>query len=299
MLAILLQFSTLASLALASPLHSSVNATSSTSFLTSSNIVLTAGAPVNTGPVGPIADLPSTTTTPASASASASASSIASSNSSSSFSTTSNSNLTSGAYCPANGGNQCATSDVISICANHTQVLLNCNDVLGGLGAAACVLTSGNDIAMGACQVGASNYTANKSVGTTLKGSKGVQAMGLSKVADTDEDEDDISEDALPGWNDPDDGAYDSCTKTVCSELESHVVLMCFNGTAYPVNCNDALSTPFGGATCINWGDSGQGVCEYANATNVVGNGTSVNSTTSSNASVVATNAKRWLARLR
>ncbi|GAO46037.1 hypothetical protein SAICODRAFT_149140 [Saitoella complicata NRRL Y-17804] len=282
MLATLLQLSTLASLALASPLHSYVNATSSSSSVTSSNVVLTARAPVNTGPVGPIADLPSTTTS------SSSSASTSSSNSASSSSATINSNLTSGAYCPTNGGNQCAASDVISICANHTQVLLNCNDVLGGLGAAACVLTSGNDIAVGACQVGASNYSAGKSTGPILKSSKGVQAMGLSKVADTDEDEDDITEDALPGWNDPDDGAYDPCTKTVCSELESYVVLMCFNGTAYPVNCNDALSTSFGGATCINWGESGQGVCEYANATNVVGNGTSVNSTTSSNASVVA-----------
>ncbi|CAB41659.1 hypothetical protein POMI540_4269 [Schizosaccharomyces pombe] len=194
---------------------------------------------------------------------------------SSAIASTSYYNISEGTYCHVSGSNLCVSPDVIAICANHSTVLLNCPTVLGypkGRGSACVETNSSYGLTRGLCQIGSSNYstsanssnfdnanvinvTTSVSSGSTSTHSKRSSGISLSYTNIVDQPIL-FTRDSSMDW---------SCNMTLCNTDYPYLVNTCFNGTQYPVNCNSALRTPFGGATCRNIGYKGQGICVYTN----------------------------------
>ncbi|EEB06704.1 hypothetical protein SJAG_01755 [Schizosaccharomyces japonicus yFS275] len=175
-------------------------------------------------------------------------------------------NISEGTFCHTNGANLCVSPDVIAICTNHSTVLLNCPTILGypyGVGSA-CVETSNTyGLTRGLCVTGSSNFTtkanaSNFENATTLvtRGSP-LKQVSLEFTNVIPSKSVYISRSSLTEW---------SCNQTLCNSEYPFLVNTCFNGTQYPVNCNSALRTSFGGAECRNVGYRGQGVCVYTNS---------------------------------
>ncbi|EPX71840.1 uncharacterized protein SOCG_03776 [Schizosaccharomyces octosporus yFS286] len=179
-------------------------------------------------------------------------------------------NISEGTYCHVSGSNLCVSPQVIAICANHSTVLLNCPTVLGYPSdqGASCVSTDPSyGLTRGLCQIGASNFSGTtnssnfdaKSSSATNKNTRKSAFPKLSlSYSNIVEKPLVFARDSLDQW---------ACNKTYCNEDYPYLVNTCFNGTQYPVNCNNALRTPFGGATCQNIGYQNQGICVYTNKT--------------------------------
>ncbi|WBW74881.1 Schizosaccharomyces specific protein [Schizosaccharomyces osmophilus] len=176
-------------------------------------------------------------------------------------------NISEGTYCHVSGSNLCVSPQVIAICANHSTVLLNCPTVLGYPSdqGASCIATEPYyGLTRGLCQIGASNSsgTSNSSNFDTKSSSpsKSSKKSALPKLSlsysNVVEKPLLFARDSLDQW---------ACNKTYCNEEYPHLVNTCFNGTQYPVNCNNALRTAYGGATCQNIGYENQGICVYTN----------------------------------
>ncbi|EPY49992.1 hypothetical protein SPOG_03461 [Schizosaccharomyces cryophilus OY26] len=175
-------------------------------------------------------------------------------------------NISEGTFCHVSGSNLCVSPQVIAICANHSTVLLNCPTVLGyptGQGASCIATEPSYGLTRGLCQIGASNYsgkTNSSNFDTESSSNKNTKKSAFPKLSLSYSNV--VEKPLLFARNSLDEWA---CNKTYCNEEYPYLVNTCFNGTQYPVNCNSALRTPFGGATCRNVGYQNQGICVYTN----------------------------------